>query len=375
MWQPQGFYNEYSLRVPVVLSGDESVRGLYNYPASRIAVVCGKSFLDEDLFRTTFSKREISFFRRSWEGEPDLSNIAGTLHDLEDYRPDTIIAVGGGSVIDGSKIVRLFYEYPFFKIGETRISGEALRTKFIAIPTTVGSGAEVSSAAVFLDHDRHKKDMIIIHELIPEVVVYDKRYVEGAKIMLLMASVLDAMAHILEGYVSIKENMLMDVYAEKGFVIIVSEIKKILDGNAEGVDYQRLQYAGFLGGLVQNHCIVGAAHAVAHQLTDYGFSHGEAVSLLLPAVIKMNTEDSRASGKYDAIMQQAGFSSIAECVDMITAAAEKAGIFERHGEIKELLEKLSATEAFRENVRQDKGGKGNPIPITDEYIDNLVRSL
>ena len=375
MWQPQGFYNEYALRMPIILSGDESVRGLFNYPASKVAVICGKSFSDEEVFRSTFSKKEISFFRRSWSGEPDLSSIAGTLHEIESYRPDTIIAVGGGSVIDGSKIVRLFYEYPFFKFGETRISGEALRTKFIAIPTTVGSGAEVSSAAVFLDHENHRKDMIVIHELMPEVVVYDKRYVEGTKINLLMASILDAMAHILEGYVSTRENAIMDVYAEKGFTIIAGEIEKIVGGDEGTVDFQRLQYAGLLGGLVQNHCIVGAAHAIAHQLTDYGFSHGEAVSLLLPSVIKMNAEDSIAREKYDAISAQAGFTSVLECADMIESASEKAGIHKKFDELKELLVKLSRVKEFRDNVMQDKGGKGNPIPITDEYIDKLVRSL
>lgn len=375
MWQPQGFYNEYALHTPIVLSGDESVRGLYNYPASRIAVICGSSFSDEEVFRTTFIKREISFFKRSWEGEPDLSCISGTLHVIEEYKPDVIIAIGGGSVIDGSKIIRLLYEYPFYKLGETRISGDALKTKFIAIPTTVGSGAEVSSAAVFVDHEKHRKDMIVIHELQPEVVVYDKRYVEGTSERLLVASALDAVAHILEGYVSIQKNHLMDVYAEKGFTIIIDEIKKLLDAGNVCVDYQRLQYAGYLGGLVQNHCIVGAAHAIAHQMTDHGYSHGEAVSLLLPTVIKMNSEDVRTREKYNVISGQAGFSSISECIDMIQMASEKVGIFERFNEMKSLVNELSHNEIFCDNVIQDKGGKGNPIPITSEYIDKLVRSL
>ena len=160
MWQPGGFYNEYVLRTPVILSGKESIRGLYNYPAARIAVIHGGSFFDKETFISAFPKKELAFIRRSWDSEPDFDGIAGTLGELEKICPDMIIAVGGGSVIDGSKLCRLFYEFPYFQPGETRIEGGQMKTSFVAVPTTVGSGAEVSSAAVFVDRENHKKDDI-----------------------------------------------------------------------------------------------------------------------------------------------------------------------------------------------------------------------
>ena len=375
MWHPQNFYNEYCLNTPTILMGEESVRGLYNFPASKIAVIHGDSYYDEDLFRETFSKRDIKFVKRSWQGEPDISGVAGTLHEIERFCPDVIIAVGGGSVIDGAKIVRLFFEYPFYRFGETRISGEALRTKFIAIPTTIGSGAEVSSAAIFVDHEQRKKQMIVIHELQPEVVIYDKRYVKGNNTKSLVHSILDAMAHILEGYVSILENSMMDVYAEKGFAIIIGEIEKIIKNNMDEIDYQQLQYAGFLGGIVQNHCIVGATHAFAHQLTDYGYSHSEAVSLLLLPTININAEEPKTNRKYSEIIKKAGLSTIEEFTNMIHSVSEQNNANERFDKLKNLLKDLSDNSRFRENVMNDRGGKGNPIPITDEYIDRFIGSL
>ena len=75
MWQPQGFYNEYTLRTPVILSGENSVRGLYNYPAAKIAVIHGTSFCDRELFLSTFSKREVRFFARSWKDEPSFEGL------------------------------------------------------------------------------------------------------------------------------------------------------------------------------------------------------------------------------------------------------------------------------------------------------------
>ena len=173
MWQPQGIYNEFVLRTPVLLTGEEAVRGLYNFPAIRIAIIHGRSLSEEEqaLICNTFSKREVAFFPRSWTGEPDLESLRGTLHDLEAFLPDTIIAIGGGSVIDGAKLCRLFYEIPYFDPQNIKLSGDLLKTHFIAVPTTIGSGAEISSAAVYV-HE-HRKEMIVLHELQPEVIVYD----------------------------------------------------------------------------------------------------------------------------------------------------------------------------------------------------------
>lgn len=372
MWQPQGFYNQYVLRTPVILSGDESVRGLYNYPAARIAVIHGKSFADRDLFLSTFSKRDIHFISRSWKDEPDIEGLKETIRQLEEYQPDTIIAVGGGSVIDGGKLCRLFYEFPYYRIGETRISGESWNTHFVAVPTTTGSGSEVSSAAVFVDHDRHRKDMVVMHELQPEAVVYDKRYVLKTPERLLAASALDAMAHILEGYVSKTDNAFLDVLAEKGLSILHDELQKLTDNKDEAIDYERLQYAGYIGGLIQNHCIVGAAHAVAHQLTDNGYSHGEAVALLLPSVISLNAD---VITKYEKISHEAGFRDKDELMAFIQKVCQVSGIADRREELGELLCGLLNDNIFYENVKNDRGGKGNPVTITDEFIRQLAESV
>jgi acetaldehyde dehydrogenase/alcohol dehydrogenase len=375
MWQPQSFFSQYVLRTPVILSGKEAIRGLYHYPAGKIAVIHGGSFSDAELFRSTFSKREIRFIRRSWEDEPDMKGLKGTIHELENYQPDLIIAVGGGSVIDGSKLCRLFYEFPFYEVGVSRVEGEQLKTRFIAVPTTVGSGSEVSSASVYVDRVNHRKDMVVLHGLLPDVVVYDGRYVENAPEKLLCASALDAMAHILEGYVSKLENSLMNIMAEEGFVLLVNELKKYIGGERKSIDYQRLQYAGFLGGLVQNHCIVGAAHAVAHQTAECGYAHGEAVALMLPAVIGLNSKDNITYAKYQEISMKAGFADVESMVSFIVRVCDYSGVSRSQENFREVLKKLADNPAFFDNIKQDRGGKGNPVDITDDYIMELVRSI
>ena len=375
MWQPQGFYNQYVLRTPVILSGKESLRGLYNYPCARIAVIHGSSFTDFELIKNTFAKREVRFIPRSWHNEPTLDELSATLRELEELRPDTIVAVGGGSVIDGAKICRLYYEFPYFRQGQNRLSGDGFTTKFIAVPTTIGSGAEVSSAAVFTDTSNKSKDMIVLHELLPEVVVYDDRYVRNSPKRLIVSCALDAMGHILEGYVSNIENGYMDVLAEMAFLILSNQLTNCIADEKERTDYSRLQYAGFLGGLIQNHCIVGATHAVAHQLTSYGYSHSEAVALLLGAVIKLNARQSSTYEKYLNIFRRGGFNTIDEFLFFLDRLNEFSGIAGRRIDLIKLLHNQLEDNDFFSKIRNDRGGRGNPVAITDDYICELVRSI
>lgn len=375
MWNPQSIYNQYLLRTPVLVTGREAVRGLYNYPCARIAIIHGSSILDKNLFRETFKKKDIRFFKRSWKGEPDLEGLSGTIHELEEYRPDTIIAMGGGSVIDGVKLCRLFFECPYYKPGITRVDIGMLTTHFIAVPTTIGSGTEVSSAAVYVDVESSSKQMVVMHKLQPDVIVYDDRYVKGAPKRLLCGSALDAFAHIVEGYVSNINNSIAETMAESGLAVLRNELRKIVSNHYEDIDFTRLQYAGYIGGIVQNHCIAGAAHAIAHQLTQFGFSHGEAVSLLLPKVIRQNMEEGVIKFKYERIASRTGYSSADEMAELIEELCRIVGIDARYDELKDILGKNVSEERFLANIKNDRSGKGNPVEINDDYINRLIGSM
>ena len=375
MWKPQNIYSDYLLYQPSILFGRNSISGLSVYPCAKVAVLCGSSLHDEDieLFRKTFKKRSLYFIQRSWSGEPDLESLGKSISELENIKPDTIIAVGGGSVIDGVKLCRLYYEFPYFKVNETKLSQLEFKTRFIAVPTTVGSGTEVSSSAVFINRKYGRKEMIVDHDLQPSVVVLDPGYVEHAPERVIIASMIDAIGHIAEGYVSIRKNKLTDIYAEKGLEILIREFSK---KDPEKRDYQEIQFAGYLGGLVQNHCIVGAAHAIAHQLAMYGFSHGEAVALLLPGVIRLNCHNNLETEKrYEQMCGAANIKGISDLISFIESQACKSGILGRKKELRETISKLKENRDFINDVVDDKAGRGNPIPITEEYITELVEAF
>lgn len=376
MWEPQGQYSKYILKQPTILHSANAIRGLFNYPCTRVAVVYGTGVCSEQKEQIQNSTKgyEINFFAKSWSGEPTTEGLSKLISQLETFRPDVIIAIGGGSVIDGVKVARLYYEFPFFEYNVTRFNLLEWKTKFIAIPTTVGSGAEISSAAVLINKNSGNKEMVVCHQFIPDVIVLDPSFIKSSNNHIILSSVVDAMAHIIEGYVSIIGNTVCDVYAEKGLYDIVSVLKKGIDA-VNNEELLRLQTAGYLGGIVQNHCIVGAAHAIAHQLSAYGYGHSEAVARVLPYVIESNFErDDAASERYESLSRSAGLGSTSDLITFIRQINDQVG-YSSNEKLIELLGSLSEDPTFINNVISDKGGKGNPITLNEEYIRFIISKI
>lgn len=373
MWQPQSFYGKYLLDQPVIFMGKDSVKGLYNFPGSKFAIIHGENAkFDKDVFQKAFKAFEIKFIAKSWKNEPTLEELKGTMAELESFCPDVIIAIGGGSVIDGSKICRLYYEFPYFDTDKPNFNFLNFKTKFIVIPTTVGSGAEASSAAVIYNTILNKKEMVVHQTLRPDVVVLDPSFIENSTRGFVIASSLDAIAHIVEGYVSNIENPLSEIIAEKGLQIFYEELLKKDYAN---IDFLRLQYACYIGGIVQNHCIVGAAHAIAHQLTGFGFSHAKAVGLLLGTIIKENSKDSKTKEKYTTLLSRSGIESIDCFITFLQTLINESIDKSLAVKLKEVLKENNKNELFVQNVIDDRGGKGNPVPITKEYIESVAKDL
>ena len=255
MWEPQGMYSKFVLKQPTILFGENALLGLKTYPMSRVAIIHG-STLSKDYkakLAKAMSAYEIRFVQKDWGGEPTLQALSNVISRIEELKPDVIIAIGGGSVIDGAKMVRTYYEFPFFNIRETKFSLMSWKTTFIAIPTTIGSGAEISSSAVMYNDSLKSKEFIICHQFIPEIIVLDAVLIQDAPKKLLFSSMVDALAHCIEGYMSKVDNALIDVFAEKAIRIFAESYQLIgITSNDEVLN--RIQLASVFAGMVQNHC-------------------------------------------------------------------------------------------------------------------------
>lgn len=373
MWIPQGIYADFLLKQPTIFFGKDGVRGLFNFPGHKIAVIYGKGMEDSlsRQLRETFKKRSLAFIRKSWNGEPDIEGLRGAVRELEEFGPDVILAVGGGSVIDGAKLCRAFYEFPYMDVESGRMDQLDFKTRFLAIPTTIGSGAEASSAAVYYDPEEKRKKVVVCHGLQPEAVILNPQTAAGVPENVWYASVLDALAHLIEGFVSIKKNALAEQMSIQGVRMIHEALGR--DGRTAREEVLKLQFAGYMGGIVQNHCLVGAAHAMAHQMASCGYAHGEAVALFLGESIRINRKDKSTGIRYAQLSDRAGFEDTDELLDFLGVLAEKTGSDRTRAA--EILKNCRGNEEFYKNVKEDPGGKGNPLPITDDYITEFIEEF
>lgn len=375
MWNPQLLYSNYLLHQPNILFGNNSFYGLADYPCSKVAIFSSSAVDNstKSILEKIFKKKSVYFVERSWKKEPDLEGLKGSISELEKISPDLIIAIGGGSVIDGAKLCRLFYEFPYYEVGITKVSSCSFKTNFIAIPTTLGSGAEISSAAVYINKNEKCKEMIINPELIPSVIVFNSVFfTHSLNAVDIVKSSLDAICHVIEGYLSKRKNELAEILAEKSLSIFFHELSK---SDYKYLSFERLQYAGYLGGIVQNHCIVGVVHSLSHQLSEYGFSHSEAISIILPSVLSLYKTKENIKSKIDSLCDFAGLLSTEHLITFIKELSSKAELQNRKIQLIDVLSKLIDDEQFITNVIEDISGSESEISITKEFISEIFLEL
>ena len=375
MWEPQGMYSKFILQQPVILFGENAIMGLKSYPSSRVAVIHGSS-LNED-YKTkvlkSLSAFEISFVEKKWQGEPTLNSLSETIADIEKIKPDMIIAIGGGSVIDGAKMVRTYYEFPFFDVNDTRFSMLNWKTNFVAIPTTIGSGAEISSASVMYNDSNKSKEFIISHQFIPEIIVLEASLIENAPKKMLLSSMVDALSHCIEGYMSNINNMLIDSYAEKA-IQIISKYYEVVSKGLDKENLNKLQLASVFAGMVQNHCIVGATHAIAHQMSAFGLSHSNAISIFLPLVIRKNIKNKESNNRFEQLAIHSGFSKGSKLLDFVEDVISSFDLQKEKSILLDNREIILSDDSFFERALSDKGGQGNPISMDKEFLQDIIKT-
>ena len=375
MWEPQGMYSKFILKQPTILFGENAIMGLKTYASSRVAVIHGSS-LTEDYKKKVFkalSAFEISFVEKTWQGEPTLTSLSETIANIEKIKPDLIIAIGGGSVIDGAKMVRTYYEFPFFDVNDTRFSMLNWKTNFVAIPTTIGSGAEISSASVMYNDSNKSKEFIISHQFIPEIIVLEASLIANAPKKMLLSSMVDALSHCIEGYMSNINNMLIDSYAEKA-IQIISKYYELVSKGLDKENLNKLQLASVFAGMVQNHCIVGATHALAHQMSAFGLSHSNAISIFLPLVIRKNIENRESNNRFEQLAIHSGFSKGSKLLDFVEDVISSFDLQKEKSILLDNREIILSDDSFFERALSDKGGQGNPISMDKEFLQDIIKT-
>ncbi|MBR2861265.1 MAG: iron-containing alcohol dehydrogenase [Clostridia bacterium] len=230
--------------------------------------------------------------------DPTTEKVIAGIAAVMKYYPDCIVAVGGGSAMDLAKAVR--------KIANQIDSG--FMPRLIAVPTTSGTGSEVTSFSVITDTETHSKIPLVSPDMTPDEAILDEVLVKSVPASVTADTGMDVLTHAIEAYVSTNNNEFSGALAEKSVEICGQFLFRSYSDNNDSHARRKMHIASCLAGLAFNSASLGLNHGMAHQLgAEFHIPHGRANAMLLPIVIEYNcnvTKYSRSRKDYEPYVRK-----------------------------------------------------------------------
>ena len=276
------------------------------------------------------------------EPDPSVDTVLNGAEAMRKFKPDTIIALGGGSAMDAAKGMWLFYENQDADFDDLRLKFMDIRkriykfpklgrqAKMVAIPTTSGTGSEVTSFAVITDKVNNIKYPLADYELTPDVAIIDPTFVMSVPGAVTADTGLDVLTHAIEAYVSIMATDYTDALAMKAIQMVFEYLPKSYKGanTAEGKEArEKMHNASCMAGMAFANAFLGINHSLAHKLgSEFHIPHGRANAILLPHVIEYNaTMPSKfaAFPKYKSFVADKKYAEIAKMLGLKANTTEE----------------------------------------------------
>ncbi len=297
------------------------------------------------------------------EPDPSTATVERGRQMMERFQPDCIIALGGGSPMDAAKGMWLFYEYPDVSFDNLKQKFMDIRKRiykyphlgqkaqFVAIPTTSGTGSEVTSFAVITDKEKgNTKYPLADYELTPDVAIVDPEFVYSLPRVAVADTGMDVLTHAIEAYVSNMANDYTDGLAIKAIQLVFQYLEQsALTGDK--LAREKMHNASTIAGMAFANAFLGINHSLAHKWGgQYHTAHGRTNAILMPHVIRYNAKKPTKFSsfpKYSHFIADERYAEIARILGLPARTTEE-GVNSLVNAIRDLNRKLGIPETFQE---------------------------
>ncbi|MEK4145545.1 bifunctional acetaldehyde-CoA/alcohol dehydrogenase [Robertmurraya sp. FSL W8-0741] len=298
------------------------------------------------------------------EPDPSIETVMKGAELMASFQPDVIIALGGGSAMDAAKGMWLFYEHPetdFFGLKQKFLDirkrivkypklGE--KAQFVAIPTTSGTGSEVTSFSVITDKRANIKYPLADYELTPDVAIVDPQFVMTVPKHVTADTGMDVLTHAIEAYVSVMANDYTDGLAIKAIQLVFEYLPRAYRNGNDALAREKMHNASTIAGMAFANAFLGINHSLAHKLGgEFHIAHGRANAILLPHVIRYNATKPKKFAsfpKYEKFIADKRYAEIAMALGLPARTTEE-GVESLIQAIIKLAEELYIPLKIRDN--------------------------
>lgn len=226
------------------------------------------------------------------EGNPSTDTVVKATEGFKKSKADFIVAFGGGSPLDVAKAVAVLATYGGNFVdyeGAGKVMGPVV--PMIAIPTTAGTGSEVTAFSVITDHSRNYKLTVVSNYLLPAYVILDPDLIATVPANTAAACGIDAMVHALEAYISKAASPFSDIFAREALRLIGGSIRDYVADRSNPAACESMMVGSLFAGIAFSHARLGNVHAMSHPVSAYfDVPHGVANAILLPTVVDFNKD-------------------------------------------------------------------------------------
>ncbi|MGV1062613.1 iron-containing alcohol dehydrogenase [Clostridium perfringens] len=367
-----------------IYHGKDSLEVLKSLEGKKAFIVIGGGsmkrfgFLDKVLSYLKEANMETKVFE-GVEPDPSVETVMKGAKEMEEFNPDWIVSIGGGSPIDAAKAMWIFYEYPDFTF-EKAIVPFGLpklrrKAKFVAIPSTSGTATEVTAFSVITDYKAKIKYPLADFEITPDIAIVDPSLAETMPEKLVAHTGMDALTHAIEAYTASLRSNFTDPLALKAIEMVNMHLVNSYKGDMEARG--EMHEAQCLAGMAFSNALLGIVHSMAHKVgAVFHIPHGCANAIFLPYVIKYNRK--ACEDRYANIARHIGLKGESER-ELTDALIDLINKFNKELNIPSSMKEYGIEENdFKANLKfiahnavLDPCTGSNPREINDETMEKL----